>query len=799
MLKSYIKIAIRNLMKHKLYSIVNIAGFTIGLTACLIIGLYLWNELSFDRFNKNADRIARVTMEYSNGGTINKAAVTGTRIGPEFKRHFPEIEEFSRTIKGSRVITRGDIAFTENNILFADSAFFSIFSFPLLQGDRRSCLTSPEKVVITAQIARKYFGSEEALGKILKVSNSADMVVSGIVSDVPGNSQIHFDMVMPFMNLKAAKQEEQWFTANYVTYLMVQSPEKIKELQPKITAYMKNISRKDLFPEGNDYLTHQLEPLPSVHLHSTLDGLEPNGNIVSVYVLCIIALLILLIACVNYTNLAVAQSSGRSIEVGIRKVLGAQKKQLLFQFLGESFIITCIALFFSFLLCFFLLPFFNTLAGATISRSFLFNPFIVLFVFIIGILISLVSGLYPALILSGTQLVLILKSGLRLTSSGNGIRKTMIVFQFVVSVFLIASTIIVTGQLKYIQNKDLGYNKQQLLILPVDSKMKDHYDDLKKAISAQPGVLKVSAAYETPTYIQWSDGILAETGKEKKEISVNAIPVDFDFIETMGMQLISGRDFTQPDLLAMDTSDNYKNYQLSFILNEKAVEELGWTPEEAIGKTISKGSPGIIRGVVKNFNFSSLHEPIGPLAIFLGPDFAGEMFVRVQGTNLQANLLNLEKLWKQRIPYRPFEYKFLDEEFVSLYKTEQHTAVVFGLFSGLAILLACLGLFALAAFTTVKRTKEIGIRKVLGASIPEIVMMLSKEFLLLVSLAILIAIPISWYAGSKWLQDFAFRIDISWWMFFSAALIAVIIAFLAVSLQALKAAITNPVKALRSE
>ena len=524
MLKSYFKIALRNLLKHRLYSVVNIAGLTIGITACLLIGFYVWNEMSFDLFHKNADRIVRVTMEYSSSGTVNKVAVTGTKVGPEFKRHFPEIEAFTRTIKSSRIISAEDKAFTENNVLLADSAFFHIFSFPFLKGDRDNCLNAPEKMVITEQMAIKYFGTTDVLGKTLKVSNGTDMIISGVVGKIPDNSQIHFDIVMPFMNLKAAKQEEQWFTANYVTYLLVQSSEKINGLQQQITAYMKTVSEKELFTEEKGYLTHHLEPLKSVHLHSSLAGLEPNGNLISVYVLSIIAFLILLIACVNYTNLAVAQSSSRTVEAGIRKVLGAKKKQLVFQFLGESFILSCIGMILSFVLCALLLPYFNKITGLTSGISQLTAPNILWLMAGIILLVSVVSGLYPGLLLSGTRLGMILKSGTRTSNSGGTLRKTMIIFQFVVSVVLIASTIIVTEQLRYIRNKDLGYDKEHLLVLPVDTKMLEHYEDLKNSVSELPGITHVSGAYETPTFIEWSDGITAETGSEKKQISDGFLP-----------------------------------------------------------------------------------------------------------------------------------------------------------------------------------------------------------------------------------------------------------------------------------
>jgi len=637
------------------------------------------------------------------------------------------------------------------------------------------------------------------LGKTLKLGNAKDYTVSGIAVSVPGNSQIHFDFVIPFINLNAAKQEEQWFTANYVTYLLLKNANQKESLQKQIGLHLDEISKKELFTDGSGYLTHHLEPLTSVHLHSSLDGLEPNGNIVYIYVLGIIACLILLIAGVNYSNLATAQSASRGTEVGIRKVMGATQNQLWTRFLGESVITTLISLVIGIILTILLLPYFNQVANASIPTSLLFHPMTILLMILLTILISLFAGAYPAFILSGAKLGNVLKSGLRVTAAGGTLRKSMIVFQFVISVFLIIATIIVVSQLSYIQNKNLGYDKEQIVILPNDSKMKNGYIDFKHALARQVGVIAVTGAYESPTFIKWSDGITAETGKEKKDISVNAIPVDFDFTKVMGMELIAGRDFNQADLLEMDTSNQGENYQYSFILNESAVAALGWTPENAIGQKINKGNLGTIRGVVKDFHFTSLHQAIGPLVIFLNPDMVQEIYLKLNAGNLKQTLSGIENLWKERVPYRSFEYRFLDEDYNNLYKTEQRTAQIFTLFAGQAILLACLGLFALSAFTTIQRTKEIGIRKVLGATVTQLMLLLSREFLILVGIAIIIAIPLAWLAGNRWLADFAYRISISSWMFAAASGIGMLIAVLAVSIQTMKAAKANPVNSLRSE
>lgn len=797
MFRNYLKVTWRNIRKNKLYSFVNIVGLTAGITGCILIGLYVWNELSYDKFNSNVDKIARVTMEYRNSGTVNKTAVTGTRVGPQFQRTFPQIEAYTRSIKVPRSVANGTKVFDEN-ILYADADFFKIFSFKLLRGNAAKALNAANKVVLTPTAAKKYFGNEDPVGKTLRLNALQDYEVTGIAEAPPLNSQIQYDMVASFTSLGASKNEE-WFSANYVTYILLHRVDQLSALQQQVTQYMKTVSKSELHQQGGDYLTYNLELLKSVHLYSSLDGLEPNGNIVYIYVLSIIAIMILLIACVNYTNLATAQSASRSTEIGIRKVLGAGKRELFRQFIGESALLTLIALLLAITASIGLLPVFNSITGKIFTSSMLLQPAPLLGLLALTILVSLLAGYYPAFVLSNTGLVSILKSGFRSSSSSGSIRKSLIVFQFVISVFLIVSTIVILQQVSYIQHKDIGYDKEHVIVLPVDYKTKAVYDPLKKAIALNPNVVSVTGAYEDPTFVEWGDGISADNGKEHKSLSVTAMPVDIDFIKTIGMHIIAGSDFANSDFALQDTSNNYKNYQSSFILNEKAVRELGWTPEEAVGKIIERGSPGIIKGVIRDFNFASLHEPIGPMLLFLDTSMLREMFVKIKANNIPATLQALEKTWKERVTHRPFNYHFLDEDFNALYTSEQRTAEIFSLFSGLAIILACLGLFALAAFTTVQRTKEIGIRKVLGAGIGNITLLVSKEFIKLVFIAILIASPLAWFAAQSWLQNFAYRINIGWWIFVAAAIVATIIALGTVSYHAIKAAMANPVESLRTE
>ncbi len=799
MIKNYFKVAWRNFFKNKLYSFVNLVGLTTGLVACMLIGVYIWNELTYDQFHTNADRIVRVTSDLRISGTELQFAQTGTKVGPEFSRVFPQVAHYARTMKSSGSVSTGQQSFEEGNILYADADFFHLFSFPLRQGNAETALDAPQKVVLSSSTAKKYFGNTDPIGKTLKLNGGdREYEITGVTDDAPLNSQIQYDLIISFSSLNASKTEI-WGTANYITYLLLQDANQINPLATSISDYMRKVNQGEMGIPENDYWTFHLEPLKTVHLHSPLVGLESNGNMTYIYVLSVVAMLILLIACVNYTNLAVAQSASRGIEIGIRKVMGAGKPQLLNQFLGESALVTSLALVLAILISMALLPLFNTITGKSFTASVFLKPQFLLSATALTAVISLLSGVYPALILSSKKLVNILKSGLRLSHSGGGLRKGLIVFQFVIAIFLVATTLIVLNQISFIQNKKLGYDRSHVLVLPVDGKTHAVYGQLKDAFKSNPQVLSVTGAYEDPTSIGWGDGIRADDGSGPKELTLNATPVDLDYLQTMGMELTAGRDFIRSDFALQDTSNNYANYRASYILNEKAVMDLGWTPEEAIGKTISRGAPGTVVGVVKDFHFESLHTPIGPLLIFLDTTFVRQLFVKVKGEQLATTLAALENTWKSRIGHRPFDYHFMDDDFNALYKAEERIAGLFSVFAGIAIVLACLGLFALAAFTTTQRTKEIGIRKVLGADVGSIVVLVSRQFLILVGIAVLVATPLAWWAGNSWLADFAYRIDIGWWIFAFAGIIATLIALATVSFHAIRAAVASPVNSLRDE
>ena len=795
---NFFKITVRHLFKQKGFTFINIIGLTAGLTSCILIGLYVADELSFDTFHSRADRIERVTWEFSVGGTVNHVALTGTKVGPQFKRTFPAVEDFTRTFIWPSIVSHGTEQFTEKKFLYADSSFFSVFSFPLLAGDPAS-LSSKENIVITASMAKKYFGNADPIGKTLRVADSKDYMVSAIAKDPPRNSQIQFDFIVSFNNLDAAKKE-QWRTANYVTYLLLRHPSDIGPLQRSINAYVSTPDvRKEAHCDGSDFIRYHLEPLKKVHLYSPYSGYEPNGNITYVYVLLIIGVLILLIAGVNYTNLAIAQSSARTGEIGIRKVLGAQRTQLFTQYAGESLVVTLIALFVSVVAAVVLLPAFNEMTGKQLAVPDIMQVRPLAAILAAGVIIGLLAGAYPAIVLANTRLIAILRSGFRITGGHAGLRRTLIVLQFVISLFLIITTVVILQQMSYIRNKNLGLDRDHVLVLPIDYRILDRYDGLKTAVMGLPGVVNVSGSYNLPISATWGDGLTVMSDRGQISLPITAIPCDLGYVRTMNMQLVAGSDFTNADLPANTRSTDSTKPALRVILNESAVRKIGWTPQEAIGKVVDRGETGIVKGVVKDFNFASMHVPIGPLMLFCDTQWVRHMLVRVNGQQLPATIDRIANTWKQFVPVRSFEYSFLDDDYDQLYTSEQRTAHLFTVFASLAILLACLGLFGLAAINTVQRTKEIGIRKVLGAGRFTICLLIGNSFLRLVFVAIVIAAPLAWWASGHWLGTFAYRIPIPIWIFPAAGVVALLLAFGTVSFHAVRAASVNPAKSLKTE
>ena len=800
MLKMYFKIAWRNLAKNKLYSLVNIGGLTIGITSCILIGLYVSNELSYDRFHKNADRLVRITTEYTLNGTKSLVGKTGSMAGPKLASAFPQIESYVRILNFDPYVVRyREKAFIEPKFCFADSTFFKMFSFPLTEGDSNTALNAPGKIVISQSMEKKYFGNTKALGKLLLVGGTRNFIVSGVAKDAPLNSQIKFNFIASYASLQNANKPN-WSIEIFATYFLLHSEKDIPGLGKKIARYMR--VQKDLGVTGNDYLTYNVEPLTRVHLYSSLSGLEPNGNITYIYILVAVALLILCIACVNYTNLATAQSITRTSEIGIRKVLGSAKWQLFLQFIGESLLLNFIAFVLAIVLAIFVLPLFNALVERPLNPMLLLNPLVIAFMLVLFALISFASGAYPSFILSNIKLIKVLKSGFSFSAKGSSLRKSLIVFQFIVSVFLIISTTIIFQQLSYIQHKKLGYDQDHLVVLPVDGVMRANFQRIKEALETVPGVSSVSCGANEMTNITWDDELTTNPSPAATPLSVYASPTDIDFVQTLGVQIIAGNNYSLSDWKQMTATSENQDPHTAFILNETAAKALGWTPEQAIGKTLYRsGNKGIVKAVVKDFHFAPLHETIKPLVIFLdsGYNHIYQCYAKISGRNSPATIQALNDTWRNYVPHRPFEFHFLDDNYNTIYHNEQQTAKIFSTFSTLAIFLACMGLFALAGYITVQRAKEIGIRKVLGAEVIQIVMLISKDFIKLVAVASVIAFPVAWLSMNSWLQSFAYRININWWVFLAAGLLTSIIALLTIGFQAVRAANMNPIKSLKTE
>lgn len=796
MFKSYWRIAWRNLLKHKGFSLVNLSGLAIAFSCCLLMVLYIRHELSFDRFQQNGNRIARVIMEYKMGnGNLASGNFTSTKVLPAFQEHFPEVEMGVRMSEGSGLLKIGDQVFEDPGFLFADSSFFNVFSsFPLKEGNPQKVLGQPNQLVLSESAAKKYFGNKAAVGQTILVgAQQTPFIVTGIAADCPSNSQIRFNLLASFSSLKADQRETYW-NANYTTYLLLKDPEAIVRLQPKIAPFMKSEMK-----DQNIYLNFVLEPFLKIHLHSPYAAFVGNNDINYIYIASGMVLLILLIACFTYINMSTARSLERAREVGIRKVAGATRGQIFLQFIGESLILATIALFTSLGIVQLLLPAFNQQINRQLVISELWQPELLVAAISMVLCIALLAGTYPAMVLSRFNPVKVLKGQPRNGTNSQSIRQGLIVFQFAISAFLLIATLVIQKQFHYIQNKSLGFNREQSLVVKMDGKVAEKITLLKTIFKQNPEVQEVSSAVSTPVEIKGGYNMRSAAMPENVSINVNANPIDEDYLKANQIELIAGTDLSHQDVLDANHDQDNENF-FHFLLNETAARDLGWTPQEAIGKKmfLDESRPGIVKGVVRDFHFNSLHNPIRGLVLFPS-NYGSNLIIRISGHQLPATLAFLEKQWKQAITHRPFNYRFMEDDFNTLYAAEKQAASVIGVFSGVAIILACVGLLGLSAFVVQQRIREIGVRKVLGASVPGIVWMLASGFLKLVLIAFAIAMPVGWFAANKWLQDFSYRTSIGVDIFAGAALILAALAMLAVSIQTIKAAIANPVKSLRAE
>ncbi len=809
MLTNYFKIAWRNLIKNKVFSFINITGLAIGLSCFLLIALYVMDEISYDRFYPNASRIYRINSDLRFGGSEMHITQTSDMMGALLKKDYPQIEEYTRlyTSEGSKLIKKGNDYINEPHVANADSTFFTVFSLPAIAGDVKTCLNEPNTVVINESTAHKYFGTNEVLGKTIETNESKNNVykITAVIKDIPHNSHFNFDFIFSMKNVNY--QWGQLTSHNFHTYLLLKPGTDYKAFDknfdqyidryvlPEVKQFMQINSIAEFNKAGNR-LHYFLMPLTKIHLYSTQNfEITPTGNILYVYIFCAIALFILLIACINFMNLTTARSANRAKEVGIRKVLGTERGQLIKQFLFESTVVALISLFIAIVIAFAVLPLFNNIADKSMQISSLFSPLILPLVIALPVLVGLLAGSYPAFFLSAFRPIEVLKGKLKAGTQTVSLRSFLVVFQFATSIILIIGTIVIYKQLHFIQTKDLGYNKNEVLIIDNAYTLKDNIDVYKTKMLGHTGVVSGSISSFLPvSESSRSDNSYAKdaVGNSENSLDMQAWKIDYDYFKTIGIQLKEGRNFSRD--FGSDSS--------AVIINESTAQVLGY--ENPLGKKIyTLGDPAhptsfTIIGVVKNFNYESLHTTVAPLAFFLGRR-TGSISFRVNAADIPSVIKQAEMNWKAMVPGMPFSYRFLSDSFDHMYRAEQRAGKIAMIFSTLAILIACLGLFGLATFIAEQRTKEIGIRKVLGASVQGIVQMLSKDFMKLVTISFIISAPVAWLIMNRWLQDFAYRIHIDWWIYVVAGLAALFIALLTVSFQAIKAAIANPVKSLRTE
>ncbi len=805
MFKNYLKVALRNLWKNKGFSAINIIGLATGLAVCLLIVLYVVDELSYDKYNINADRIYRIDADIYFNNTQAIFAVAPDPLAPALLRDYPEVEQIARlNYQGDILVKKDNQNVKDHNAVFADSTFFKVFTVPMIEGDPSTALKEPNSIVIDETTAKRYFNSTHVVGKTLYVDNSTNCKITGVIKDIPKQSHFHFSFIRP-----RGKDNDSWLSNNTYNYILVRSGISQQKLQSDVDATIKKYlgkeleeqlhsSLKDLQSKGNHFIYHAM-PLTDIHLHSDKSyEIEANGDISYVYIFSVIAVFILLIACVNFMNLSTARSANRAKEVGVRKVAGSPRSYLIIQFLTESLLISFFSLLIAIIIAASLLPLFNQLASkemhvSTLFASWLF-PVMIALVFVVGC----VAGSYPAFYLSSFQPIQVLKGKIAKGFKSSWLRSSLVVFQFSISIILIVGTIVIYNQLHFISSRKIGYNRNQVIVLHNAWYLDKQIHTFRNELLNIPGVTNATISGDLPTGINFdNEGWFRDaTMDATKAVVLTNFYVDESYIPTLGMQMVQGRNF----------SKDFPSDSTGIILNEAAVKVLGfkdpfketlYRPDFSNG-TINGAIAYHVVGVVKDFNFSSMHQHVGPLIIQQGDNW-GSIAIRVNTKNIASVINKVEDNWKTMAPGQPFTYTFMDADFNKVYTAEQQTGKLFITFAVFAIFIGCLGLFGLVTYAAEQRTKEISVRKVLGASVSGIVAMLSKDFAKLVLIASLIAFPVAWWAMDKWLQSFAYRISINWWVFVIAGMAAIVIALITVSFQAFKAAVANPVKSLRTE
>ncbi len=783
MLRSYLKIAYRSLKRHKLHTVINIAGLAVGLAACIVIGLYIRHELSYDHFHEKAERIYRVASEHSIVDTYEGSALTPQLLAPTLGRHLPSVAEVTRVERSpfERLVRVDDSAFYEGRFYFADSSFFEVFSFPFIRGNPATALNQPDAVVLTESMAEKYFPDDNPLGQTLSYESEAALTVTGVIKDVPSNSHLHFDFVA---RLKPV--HDRWFMYSSYTYVVLQEGVSRAQVDEQLDRLVEGTINPQM--EMGTFAGIYLQPLTRIHLYSNLaNEARPTSDVTYLHLFGAIALIILAMACINYMNLSTARSMQRAKEVGMRKVLGARRGRLIRQFLGESAVLTLLALVGAIGLVSLALPLMNEFAGTTLSLRDA-NLWMVAAGAIGGVLIvGVLAGSYPAFYLSRFHPVQSLRGGRMGGRSAAWIRKGLIVAQFTCAIGLLIATAVIFQQLTHLRTKRLGFDKEHVVVVSDRGRaLRTSYGSFKDELLRSPHVVSVASG-QSPDK---DGGYFINAGSDENVLRLRLVGVDFDYAETLDLNFLAGEPFS---------TTRQTDSTLAFVANEQAVAALGW--EDPVGNIFNRfwQGEGAVVGVVEDFHMRTLREPIQPILLMLEPGYSPTLLVRLEAGGVATGLEDLQNSWSRFVPDRPLFYSFLDDQLAALYQAEERLAQIFGLFALLAIFVACLGLYGLAAFTAERRTKEIGIRKVLGASVSGLVALLSTDFLKLAGMAFVIAAPIVYFAVQTWLQGFAYRIELGPWVFIGAGALALMIALVAVSYQALRAALADPVEALRSE
>ncbi|NEU08560.1 FtsX-like permease family protein [Flavihumibacter sp. R14] len=806
MLKNYLKTAFRNLWRYKGFSLINISSLAVGITCCLIIGLFVWDELKYDKFIPEGENIYRMYTEDTDVNGTTSTASVAPMFATYLQSNYPEVESTTRLLmfNGKLLLEVNGISSYENKGLIADSSFFTMFPLKFLRGDPKTALEGATSVVISETLAKKYFPDADPIGKIIKIDKT-DFAVKGVLAEIPEHFHLDLQYIIPMPAAGVEKERmERWTWNQFFTYVKVKPGTNVQLLQSKFQAAVKKEVHREFAADGSSYVPF-FQPLKDIHLKSSefIYDNAKRGNSVYVKGLSIIVLFVLIIACFNFINLATARSFRRAKEIGVRKVIGAHRSQLIFQFTGETILFSVIAVVLAALAAYLLLPSLNAFTGKSISFNPITDPALGAFLLATSVIIGILAGIYPALFMSGFQPIRVLK-GLKPVNSGGstiGLRQALVIVQFALSALLIICTIIVYNQMNFLQKKDLGFNKDQILYFDLPGDLAKDPETLKSELLKSTGIVSVTAGYGLPGDQLAGDGVIIPGKEGDRNQSVNLFIVDHDYIKTMGLKVLTGRDFSKEF-----KTDNEE----AFIINETAVKEMGFgSTEQAIGQrlkwdkwepdSINPVKKGKVIGVVKDFHYKSLHEKVSSAVLIIYPEATVKMAMKVKQEELPKTLDYIKTTWTKFSPAYPLDYKFLDENFEAMYQSEQKLSTLLWIFTMMAIFVGCLGLFGLAAFNAEQRTKEIGIRKVLGASSLDIVTMLSKNFLKPVLIASIIAFPVAWWLMKSWLEDFPYRIEITAWVFLLTAAASLLIAFLTVSFHAVKAAISNPVKSLRTE